>query len=173
MRACPNIQLRLVWPLFLLPVLCAFFFHTPSWEEIDASIATKYPEVKEITIETLLACLDQPGAPVIYDVRDQSEYEVSHLPGAVHMTDPNAVALPKSSEIVVYCSVGVRSAAFAAKLMKKGYQQVYNLKGSIFAWANKGYPLVRGAGEKVKTVHPYNKSWGALLNSDLHQYSVK
>jgi len=173
MRTYAGTQSQLLWPLLLTPLLCAFFFHTPSWQEIDENIAKKYPEVKEITIDTLLGRLDQQDMPFIYDVRDLAEYEVSHLPGAVHMTAPNAVTLPKNSEIVVYCSVGVRSAAFAAKLMKKGYRQVYNLKGSIFMWANKGYPLVRGAGEKVKTVHPYNRRWGALLNSDLHQYSIK
>lgn len=167
------LKLQTLLPLFLIPVLCGFFFRPPTWQEIDKSIAEKYPEVKEMTAETLLARLHGPDAPVIYDVRDREEYAVSHLPGAILMPDSARVAVSSDTEIVVYCSVGLRSAAFAAKLMKKGFRQVYNLKGSIFAWANKGYPLVRGKGEKVRTVHPYNRRWGTLLNKDLHQYSAQ
>lgn len=166
-------SLRRLWPLILLPCLCAFFFHAPTWQEIEKSIAEKYPQVQEMTIDTLLVRLNRPDVPLIYDVRDLEEYTVSHLPGAQHITAPEAVTVSRNTEIVVYCSVGIRSAAFAAKLMEHGFRQVYNLKGSVFAWANNGYPLVRGENKKVKTVHPYNRRWGTLLNKDLHEYSSR
>lgn len=172
LRTISRAVSRILPPLFLVMVLCGFFFSAPTWHEISKSIAEKHPEVQEITTDTLLTRLQRPAPPLIYDVREQEEYEVSHLPGAVHTTDPDAIKPPRNTEIVVYCSVGLRSAAFAAKLMKKGYPHVYNLKGSIFEWANKSYPLERGEGEKVKTVHPYNRRWGVLLNKDLQQYSI-
>ena len=68
--------------------------------------------------------------------------------------------------IVLYCSVGHRSSELAQFLMKKGYTEVYNLEGSIFAWANEGRPVYRG-NERVKVVHPYDRTWGRLLKESL------
>ena len=52
--------------------------------------------------------------------------------------------------------------------MKKGYTEVYNLEGSIFAWANEGRPVYRGK-ERVQVVHPYDKIWGRLLKKSLRK----
>lgn len=68
----------------------------------------------------------------------------------------------KTDKIVVYCSVGVRSAQFAEKLQQAGYPNVYNLNGSIFEWANENRPLYQGQ-QQVTQVHPYNSFWGKLL----------
>ena len=70
--------------------------------------------------------------------------------------------------IVLYCSVGHRSSDLAQFLMKKGYTEIYNLEGSIFAWANEGRPVYRGK-EQVQVVHPYDKTWGRLLKESLRK----
>jgi 3-mercaptopyruvate sulfurtransferase SseA len=66
---------------------------------------------------------------------------------------------------VAYCSIGYRSAAIIEDLERAGIQNVYNLEGGLFDWANQGRPIYRGE-ERVEEVHPFNRLWGLLLRSD-------
>lgn len=50
----------------------------------------------------------------------------------------------KSATIVVYCSVGTKSAEAASYLVGEGYTFVYNLAGGTAGWRNQGYPVVAG-----------------------------
>jgi len=68
--------------------------------------------------------------------------------------------------IVVYCSVGVRSARLARALSATGAKQVFNLRGGIFEWANRGLPLVGPAGP-ARSVHGYDAEWAVLLDARL------
>ncbi|MEB3160001.1 MAG: hypothetical protein VKL20_00930, partial [Synechocystis sp.] len=43
-----------------------------------------------------------------------------------------------------------------------GIDNVYNLQGSIFAWANQGLPLQRHQ-QTVNTVHGYDRHWEKYL----------
>jgi rhodanese-related sulfurtransferase len=156
--------------LFFLPLLlllCGFFWNTPTWEEINQGIAHDYPTVRHIDTDALKTDLEQGKKMVLIDVRKKEEYGVSHLPSAVNIINTKDVALPKDTPIIVYCSVGVRSAKFAKNLEKLGYINVLNLQGSIFEWANKSFLLMR-ENTKVTSVHPFNKKWGALLRKELH-----
>lgn len=120
------------------------------------------------------ATRDEPAPLVVLDAREPDEYEVSHLLGA-HRVDPDAGDVkgelpdgtPQDARIVVYCSVGYRSAAVARRLEKAGYEHVFNLEGGIFQWANEGRPVYRD-GEPVERVHPYDATWGRLLDARLH-----
>ena len=108
---------------------------------------------------------------LLFDVREPEEYEVSHLPGAqpVPSRDEALRALQNVSpnqRIVLYCSVGYRSSDLAGFLMKRGFTKVYNLEGSIFAWANEERPVYRGK-KRVRVVHPYDNNWGRLLKKSL------
>jgi rhodanese-related sulfurtransferase len=114
---------------------------------------------------------------LLIDVRTREEYEVSHLPGAVWAKTSGQIAsaLRGASDrqpIVLYCSVGVRSSKAAAQLMRSGRTNVFNLKGSIFEWANEDRPLTAN-GRPAHVVHPYNQRWGVLLDSRLHPTSVE
>ncbi|MFH0782605.1 MAG: rhodanese-like domain-containing protein [Pseudomonadota bacterium] len=152
-------------------LLTGFFGLDPTWESINATIDRQYPTVKNITVDELKAALDQGRSPVLIDVREDDEFAISHLPNAIKVKKAQEITYPKDTPMVIYCSVGVRSAALAKELLDKGFTEVKNLRGSIFAWANAGYPLRRGT-SAVRTVHPYNKKWGKLLNTELHQYRV-
>lgn len=154
-------------PFVLL--FCAFIFGAPTWEEIDRLIAKKYPKVDHIEVEQLHAALERGERPLLIDARSPEEYAVSHLQGAVNLTTPEEVRGDKDREIVVYCSVGVRSAILAERLGAAGFTRVHNLRGSLFAWANRGYPVWRGV-EEVRAVHPFDRKWGRLLDEKLHRY---
>ena len=137
-----------------------------NWQDIKSEIEDKYPEVEHIIVAKLMQYRNEQRSFLLIDTRTEEEYKVSHIEGAVHKSK---VKLPedKDSMIIVYCSVGYRSADYCEKLSKSGYSKVYNLLGSIFEWANSGQPVYRN-GKEVKEVHPYNKKWGQLLNKELH-----
>lgn len=120
----------------------------------------------------------QSRGVVILDTREPEEFEVSHLPGAVHVGyktfDESAVAdLPKDAEIVVYCSVGKRSEEIGERLKKTGFTDVQNLWGGIFDWTNRGYPVVDASGTEVCLVHPYSLMWGLWINKCEKSYEPR
>ena len=106
----------------------------------------------------------------IFDAREREEFEVSHIPGAEFVGynhfDIHAYSkLPKDTPIVVYCSIGYRSEKIGERLKAKGFTKVYNLYGSIFEWANRGYPLINEKGREVREVHTYNKDWSRWVDA--------
>ena len=148
-----------------------------TWRAVDRMIEAKFPDVPAITTDSLAQRLRDSTAtrPVLLDARSPEEYSVSHLPGAKRVSpDADTVAgldtLSRDAPIVVYCSVGYRSARLTSRLQKQGFTNVANLKGSIFRWANEGRTVVRN-GNPVRAVHPYDNTWGRLLNDDLHASS--
>lgn len=142
----------------------------PTWESINREIARRFPDVVQLEPEALGAWLADPRRepPVLIDVRAPAEYAVSHLPGAVRAATvaEQAVvlrAVPPERPVVFYCSVGWRSSEAAAHWRATGRKPVFNLAGSAFRWANEGRRLEH-EGRPVRVVHPYNRSWGALLD---------
>jgi rhodanese-related sulfurtransferase len=148
----------------MLTVSC----HAIGWSIVDWKIAHDFPEVTRITPAELAAWLQDPKRPppVLLDVRTAAEYKVSHLDKAERV-EPGSLAsiiqIPKDQPIVTYCSIGYRSGAFAETLKRAGFTHILNMEGSIFKWANEGRPVYRD-GKLVETVHPYNETWGILLN---------
>ena len=145
-----------------------------SWDSVDEKIAEEFPGVAMLETSDLHARLQSAAtaAPVLVDVREADEYRVSHLQAALNLQSAQDIAArfpDPDTEIVVYCSVGYRSAAVARELERLGYGQVQNLRHSIFAWANQGLPLVNASGATDK-VHPFNRAWGSLLEKARHQY---
>jgi len=176
-------MMRLTVTLIVVAVAAAILFLVPrraaaiSWEGVKGRIHHHFPAVASLTTERLATRLADTGRPppVLLDARAPEEYAVSHLRGA--LLAPNLAAAwaalagrPKGVEVVVYCSVGYRSAALAESLQEAGYKGVRNLEGSIFQWANEGRPVYRGDGNNarpVHAVHPFNRRWGRLLKHDL------
>lgn len=108
--------------------------------------------------------LNEDAQVFVYDVREPAEYEVSHISGAERITSMSDVtaanhAPSMTDTIIVYCSVGYRSERFGEKLQKAGFSHVYNIYGSLFEWANRGYTLVNSQGTPVKTIHGYSRRW--------------
>jgi len=148
--------------------------NTMFWSTTLKMIRAKFPGVAQLSTDRLQAWLgesEHAERPLLLDVRERKEYEVSHLEGAVAAPSRQEAlealeGVPPDRPIVLYCSVGYRSSEMAGFLQKKGYRKVYNLEGSIFAWANEGRPVYRG-GERVHEVHPYDRVWGKLLKKAL------
>jgi rhodanese-related sulfurtransferase len=143
---------------------------TASWPAVAAWIAANHPQVPSIEVEALSAWLADArrAPPLLLDVRAAEEFAVSFIPGARSAPTIDAALTVLgdadcAQPIVVYCAVGVRSARMADSLMRRGYTNVANLSGSIFAWANRGLPLHSAAGP-TDGVHPYDRNWAELLS---------
>lgn len=86
---------------------------------------------------------------LLLDVRQPSEYELDHMPGArlipLGELEKKASELDKKKRLIVYCRVGPRSRAASLLLSGMGFEQVFNIAGGIMKWpyqAVKGFPRV-------------------------------
>ncbi|SDD58072.1 Rhodanese-related sulfurtransferase [Pricia antarctica] len=116
---------------------------------------------------------------VLLDAREKEEYEVSHLKNAIWVGaktfDLDSVVPKiedKNTEIIVYCSIGVRSENIGEKLMDAGYPNVKNLYGGIFEWKNEGHAVYNPEGNETEKVHAFNKHWGKLLKKGEKVYGA-
>jgi rhodanese-related sulfurtransferase len=147
------------------------FLRSIAWIITKQLIRRQFPEVSYLSPKELTNWLSQRSdPPLLLDVRTAEEYAVSHLPTAqLAPRDPQLLSqwerLSFETPIVLYCSVGYRSARLAQQLQDAGYKTVFNLEGSIFQWANEGYPVQQND-RIVEQVHPYNALWGKLLDDE-------
>lgn len=142
---------------------------------LELLLALNFPNVKSMNISQFRQWLDnQTSTPLILDARSQEEYAVSHLKSAqlIEVDNSDIAVLPEiplNTSIVVYCSVGYRSARVVQQLQQAGHQNVFNLSGGIFEWVNQGEPVFKD-NHPVEVVHPYNFLWGRLLKSKYYHY---
>ena len=78
----------------------------------------------------------------IIDVRSYTEFDISHIPGAVNIhtgyLKNNIDKISDGEKLVLYCASGDRSAIGASYLLKLGHRNIYNLSGGINAWIQAG-----------------------------------
>jgi len=141
--------------------------------EVKKTIRDKYPSISFVTSAQLKKWLapNSEKELLLFDVRSREEFEVSHIKQAIRIEDlDHSLVLlfgkMKDTPIVIYDSVGLRSAKFADKLTGRDFSNVYVLEGSIFEWANNGFPLHKGS-QQVYKVHPNDLWWGRYLNDGL------
>ncbi|MFZ0284545.1 MAG: rhodanese-like domain-containing protein [Terriglobales bacterium] len=105
--------------------------------------------VKETTVDAVKAKLDKGEKFVLIDVREDNEYAIDHLPGAVHLgkgiieRDIEGRVPDFDTPMILYCGGGFRSAMAADNLQKMGYTQVISMDGGIRGWREKGFPLTK------------------------------
>ncbi|HEU5141209.1 MAG TPA: rhodanese-like domain-containing protein [Bacillales bacterium] len=77
------------------------------------------------------------------DVRDETEYNQEHIPGAtsipVSELQRRHTELQKDDEITVVCNRGGQRSRRAAEILReKGYEQVEIYEGGMAAWKQEG-----------------------------------
>jgi sulfur-carrier protein adenylyltransferase/sulfurtransferase len=88
------------------------------------------------------------GDALFLDVREQSEWDLGHIPGALHIPRAQVEARiedeapDKAQRIVVYCARGQRSLVAGQALLARGYERVENLVDGFIEWERHGYPAV-------------------------------
>ena len=82
---------------------------------------------------------------VVFDVREQVEYDEGHIPG-VTLIPLGEVAnrlseIPKDKTVIMTCRSGNRSGQATDFLRQNGYTNVHNMEGGIVAWQQAGLPV--------------------------------
>jgi molybdopterin/thiamine biosynthesis adenylyltransferase/rhodanese-related sulfurtransferase len=104
-----------------------------------------------------LISLDQAQAEIadgvkLIDVREQSEWDESHLEAALHVPQGELVerideiSPDTSQRILLHCRTDNRSSRMAEELEGLGYDNVGVVEGGIVAWEDAGLPTVNASG---------------------------
>lgn len=118
--------------------------HAPNFLRlVDAAKA----RIEERTVDELRQRQQAGAAPLVLDVREESEFARDRIVGAEHLgkgileRDIEGRVPDPTTELVLYCGGGYRSALAAAALQDMGYTRVSSLAGGIRAWRERAYPL--------------------------------
>lgn len=91
---------------------------------------------------------EDPGRPLLVDVREPGEFAAVRAPGAVLLPSSSFTAriaeLPTDRPLLVVCHLGGRSAAVAGYLLRAGFADVVNVAGGMDAWQAAGLPVRHG-----------------------------
>lgn len=159
--------MNIAFKILILSLFVGVFAFNSLSQEIDPDykkmIERKY-EFPTISPDNVSMILDDSNF-VFLDTRETDEYNVSHLPNAIHFgyDEPKwktIDTISKNKTIIVYCSIGVRSQNIAEELKEKGFDDVKNLYGGIFLWADQSREMVDDENNETSKVHGYNKFWG-------------
>ena len=88
---------------------------------------------------------------VVLDVRETSEWSGGHIANARHIAlgqiDKHLIEIDKLKQtpVIVCCATGGRAQTARDKLVKAGFEKVFNLAGGIAAWSDAGLPLTKKA----------------------------
>jgi rhodanese-related sulfurtransferase len=104
-------------------------------------------EVPTVEPEELARAMKEESKPVLVDVREPFETEISNLPWASTLIPLNELAsrvhvLSSADDIVVYCRTGARSAQATKFLQSIGYRKVRNLRGGVNGYAEEVDPSI-------------------------------
>ena len=103
--------------------------------------------IRETTIDEVKERIASGEELHLVDVREESEWEEGHLPGAKHLSkgiierDIEEHFPDYSTEIVLYCGGGYRSALATDNVQKMGYANVISMDGGYRGWTDAGYPV--------------------------------
>jgi adenylyltransferase/sulfurtransferase len=103
--------------------------------------------ITEMTVEELKSRIEAGEQPLVIDVREGWELEISSLPFARHI--PMGQIIDRINEIdparpvIVMCRSGGRSLQIARVLESRGFSSVANLTGGILAWGERIDPSLR------------------------------
>jgi molybdopterin/thiamine biosynthesis adenylyltransferase/rhodanese-related sulfurtransferase len=104
-------------------------------------------EIDEISTIEASELLHSSEGPLFVDVRETDEWEEGHIPGALHVSRGRLESrieglIPdKRRPLLVYCSVGARSAFATKALLEMGYEDVTNLAGGFTDWKRNGFEV--------------------------------
>ena len=103
--------------------------------------------IHEISVEQTRERLDSGEGARLIDVREDHEWEAGHAAGAFHLgkgvieRDIERLVPDKSTELILYCGGGYRSALAAEVLQRMGYYDVSSMAGGWKAWKEAGAPV--------------------------------
>lgn len=101
--------------------------------------------MKEITVTELKKLRDDNVDYQLIDVREDHELEICEIGGEnIPMSDvmDNLDKISKTKQVAILCRSGARSGTVCRALEAEGFDNVYNVKGGILAWADEIDPTL-------------------------------
>ena len=114
-----------------------------SYTDLLREARSEIPEVSPSEVEQIR---QTTPATTIVDVREASEWEQGHLPGASHISKSyleqqiEGLVPDRDKPVVLYCAGGVRSLFAGKTLREMGYTNVSSMSGGFQAWKTGGLP---------------------------------
>ena len=103
--------------------------------------------VREVSVADTRARLAADKNVQLIDVREDNEWLAGHAVGAKHLgkgiieRDIELEVPDKSTELILYCGGGFRSALVADVLQEMGYTNAWSMAGGWKAWKDAGAPV--------------------------------
>ena len=104
-------------------------------------------KVPEVDVYQVKNRLDKGEQFVLIDVREDNEWNLGRIPKALHLgkgiieRDIESVVEDRSTELILYCQGGFRSALAAESLNKMGFQNVFSMSGGFGAWVENEFSI--------------------------------
>jgi adenylyltransferase/sulfurtransferase len=96
--------------------------------------------MKEKSVSELKAMMDSGVDFQLIDIREPHEYDICNLKGELipmNEIPDHLDEISKDKVVVIHCRSGMRSSRIIEYLEDNyGYQNLYNLRGGILAWAD-------------------------------------
>lgn len=102
--------------------------------------------IREVTVDETRERMAANNRVRLIDVREDNEWAVGRAAGSTHLAkgiierDIEAQVSDKSTEVILYCGGGFRSALAADVLQEMGYTNVFSMAGGWKAWKDSGAP---------------------------------
>ena len=107
---------------------------------------------------------------VLVDVRETSEFDKEHIPGALLLPmskfDPELFPSVPGKNVVLHCAIGKRSESAGKMLINEGYDKVLHMAGGIEAWKAAGFAT------EVQFIPPANENASADATGDSTKQQV-
>src|SRR4051794_7622531 len=100
--------------------------------------------IREVSVDDARSRLAAGQNVRLIDVREDNEWQTAHAAGAEHLgkgiieRDIETEVPDKSTELILYCGGGYRSALAADVLQSMGYTNVFSMAGGWKAWKESG-----------------------------------
>ena len=106
-------------------------------------IAEAKTRIKEVSPAEVKRMRERRDEVVVVDVREDREWNLGHVPGALHMSRGTLEGkieqvVPRERALVLYCAGGNRSALAADMLRQMGYANVSSMSGGFKGWVDVG-----------------------------------
>jgi len=98
-------------------------------------------QIEQVTPEQVQEMQARKESVIYLDVREPNEWNLGHLPAAVHLPRGNLEGkveglIPRDKRVVIYCARGNRSALAALTMKQMGYEKVASMSRGIQGWAD-------------------------------------
>ena len=118
--------------------------HSPEFLAIVNEVREK---ISEVSVDQARERLKAGKHAALVDVREDREWEKQHASEAVHLgkgvleRDIETMFPDKSTELIMYCGGGYRSALTAEVAQRMGYKNIHSLAGGYKALLEAEWPM--------------------------------